>query len=296
MRSSMGSINIQNIPVRDEVAKSMIKSLVMPREGQKLIGWDAKAIEIAINGACSRDPNLLRFVNDSSKDMHLESSMKCFFLEKHEVTKVVRQCVKGFFNFRLFYGGYYKQVAPDLWRVAQENGLLPRLAEHDIKTYAQFEKHIEEVEKWLWGKQFPVQAKWRDQQWKTYQKTGYLENTTGFRIEGPMTRNFAYNCCIQGPAYHCQQYVFNHISQLIEDRNMKSVLLFQIHDALYVSADPEEEAILDYYVWYYGTQKIKEDWPWLIVNLQYEKDAGEINTDWSTLKGCGYLTESGPVK
>ena len=71
--------------------------------------------------------------------------------------------------------------------------------------------------------------------------------------------------------------------------------MFQIHDAIYISVEPGEEDLLDWAVWYYGTQEIREEWKWLIATLYYEKEMGEIDANWSTLKEVGLLGEGGKI-
>ena len=65
--------------------------------------------------------------------------------------------------------------------------------------------------------------------------------------------------------------------------------------AIYIDMVPEEEDLIDWAIWYYGTQEIKEAWPWLVTTLFYEKESGEVNADWSTLKEVGLLGEGGRV-
>ena len=51
----------------------------------------------------------------------------------------------------------------------------------------------------------------------------------------------------------------------------------------------EDENSIDKMIWYYGTQKIREDWEWIIVPLRIEKESSEINGNWAEMKDCGYL-------
>lgn len=291
-RSSMGSPNLQQSPKRDKFAKEYITSLILPDEGQRLAGYDLKAIEVAINACHSHDKNLMRFVNDPSQDMHSESAQRCFILDKSEVTKPLRQYAKQH-NFRTLYGGYYKQSAPVMWEAVKEQGLQKHMAQNGIKTFAQFEAHMEKVEKWFWEEQFGEHNVWRKKQWDNYLKYGYLESLTGFRLYGPMKRNNAMNSKVQGDAYHCLQYTYNKMVAFLEEHNMKSRVLFEVHDALYFSVEPGEEDLIDYYVWWYGTQEIRREWTWLCVGIQFEKEIGPVNGSWSTLEGAGYLDGGG---
>lgn len=294
-RSSMGSINIQNQPKRDEDAKKLITSLVLPSPGRKLVGYDLKGAEVSVGACNSMDRNLISYVNDLSKDMHRDLAMKGFILEKEKVSGTIRKGMKNRLTFPTMYGSYYKQTAPDMYEFAKEVGLLEHLAEHGIKTYPQFVEHIKSIEEYFWQKMFPRHKKWMEEQWEHYQKHGYVVIPTGFYAYGPMRRNNSFNTPVQGSAYHCNQRTFNKVAAFIEEKHLESRLMFQIHDAIYIDMVPEEEELLDWAVWYYGTQEIKEAWSWLVTTLYYEKEAGEVNADWSTLKEMGLLGEGGRV-
>ena len=142
---------------------------------------------------------------------------------------------------------------------------------------------------------FPKHRSWMKKQWDIYQKDGKLSIPTGFYVYAPMRKNNTPNTPIQGSAYHCNQRTFNKISAFIQEKNLKSRLLYQIHDAIYATVEPGEEDLLDWAIWYYGTQEIRQEWKWLIATLYYEKEMGEIGKDWSTLKEVGLLGKDGKV-
>ena len=294
-RSSMGSVNVQNLPKRDPEAKKTITSLVIPRKGRKLVGYDLKGAEVSVGACNSGDKNLISYVEDLTKDMHRQMAMKGFILEKDKVTSNIRKGMKNRLTFPMMYGSYYKQTAPDMYEFAKEVGMLDHLAEHGIKTYKQFEAHIKSIEDYFWGTMFPTHKKWMENQWTTYQKEGKISIPTGFYVYAPMRRNNTFNTPVQGSAYHCNQRTFNKLSQFIEEKNLQSIVLFQIHDAIYVDMVPEEEDLIDWAIWYYGTQEIKEEWQWLVTTLYYEKESGEVGGDWSTLKEVGLLGQDGRI-
>jgi len=65
---------------------------------------------------------------------------------------------------------------------------------------------------------------------------------------------------------------------------MQSKLIGQIHDALILDIDPEEESRVDHIIELYGTKKIRETWPWIAVPLQMEKSVSEISGNWAEMK------------
>jgi len=288
-RSSCGNVNVQNLPKRDKEAKRMITSLVLPHEGQQLIGMDYKGIEVVTNACYSMDKNLLAYVQDETLDFHRDSAMDIFMLEKEQVTKSIRSKTKGYV-FACFFGSYYKLTAPDMWIVAQEEGLIEHLKSKGIDTFAKFEARVQKADDIMWNERFPQHAAWRRERWNTYQKKGYLDSYDGYRFYGPMSRNLSFNLGGQCSAYHVLQRTMNKMQAYIEEHNLKSKLIFQIHDALYYSAEPSEVEELKYWSWWYGTQEVREAWPWIAVPLQIEMETGPVGCNWAELKEVGYLT------
>ena len=294
-RSSMGSINIQNQPKRDKFAKKLITSMVLPEKGQRLMSIDLKGAEVTVSACNSKDKELITYVEDLSKDMHRQLCMFGFFLEEHEVTSTLRKGMKNTLTFPLLYNSYYKNIAPDLYEFAKEQNMLEHLAKHGVKTYPEFVEHVRRIEEHFWKDMFPKHRAWMKKQWDIYQRDGKLSIPTGFYVYAPMRKNNTPNTPIQGSAYHCNQRTFNKLSAFIEEKNLKSHVLFQIHDSISISVEPGEEDLLNWAAWYYGTQEIREEWKWLIATLYYEEEIGGIDMDWSTLETVGMLGDGGKI-
>lgn len=291
VHNSSAAPNIQNLPKRDDEAKTLITSLIRPRRGHRIISYDYKSLEVLINACHSGDKNLIAYASDPSKDMHRDSAADIFMLDPGAVPKAVRSAIKGAFVFASFYGSYYKQTAPDCWDVAKANGILPHLAEKGITTYEKFEDRVRIAEEIMWTERFPIHDAWRKEQWKKYQRDGYLNSLTGFRLYGPMSRNNSFNGVVQGDAYHILQWSFNQVLRELKERGMETRPWAEIHDAADFDCAPGEETILDALVYKYFIVEVKKKWPWIVVNLQVEKERSEIDGDWSHMESCGYLTE-----
>jgi uracil-DNA glycosylase family 4 len=291
MRSSANNVNYQNIFKKDEEAKTFIREGFVPRKGNRIIEYDHGQLEVRINACYSGDKNLIRYI-EQGLDMHTDSTMDCFMLGQDEVKKQYRNAVKGMFVFAEFYGSYYAQVAKDLWDFAQgEEELRLHLIEKGVKKYSQFEHRIEEAERILWEERFPEHAEWRKDMFKFYNKHGYIETFTGFRLLGPMNKNNTFNGQVQGSAYHVLQWAMNKVATKMETRCERSYVIGEIHDALVTDVHPSEEAWVDEWVRLYGTVKVKEKWPWIIVPLVMEKEASDIDGSWAHMNKCGHLGE-----
>jgi DNA polymerase I-like protein with 3'-5' exonuclease and polymerase domains len=299
-RPSGDSPNLLNIFKREEFAKNIIRSSLIPRDGHRIIEYDYKALEVAIGACYHRDPTMIKYLTSSDADMHRYFTEKTFKIKwddlvklqgSEEAAKAVRQDVKGDFVFAEQYGSFWKQVAVDLWEDAKKHNLIDYLKSQGIKTYKDFEKHIEEVETDMWDNQFPVYKEWRIKQYKDYQKKGYVDLLTGFRAYGPMSRNNSFNTPVQGAAYHILQWYFNQVRKVLENpkKFRNTYQITQIYDAHVNDVDPSEEDMLDYVVWYWGTQKVMEQFPWITVPLVIEKERSEINGNWGEMSECGIV-------
>ena len=287
-RSGSNGPNIQNQPKRNKEYMRMVRSSIVPSPGNRIVELDYKSLEVCINAVYSQDPMLLKYINDPTTDMHRDSAADCFLLKPEEVTKPIRNDVKGEFVFAEFYGSYYKQVAVDLWESAHQHNLRDHLADKGIKCFQDFERHIQEAERILWEERFPVHNEWREKQWKFYQKKGYVELLTGFRCYGPMKRNNTFNSPGQGSGFHVLMWTLNQINPKIQ-RLERSRIIGEIHDSCVLDMHDSEADLVDHWYWDYGTQKVREHWPWINVPLTVEKEQSEIDGSWADMKEVGPL-------
>lgn len=292
MRSSASNPNVQNDVKRNKEIMKLLRGFVVPSKGNKLIEWDYKSLEVATSACHNKDKNLLNYVTDLQNDMHKDSAVEIFLLPEDKITKEMRYIAKNRYVFAEFYGDYYGKIAKNLWEDVETLKLKDHFVEKGITTYKQFENHIESCEKIMWEKRFPTYKEWRENEYKTYKRQGYLDQLTGFRIYGPMSRNNTFNSCNQGDAYHVLQWVMNQVAKKVEKNCPRSKIIGEIHDAMVGDIHPEDEEKVDYWVWLYGTIKVKEHWPWIIVPLVLEKESSEIDGNWAKMISCGYLKET----
>lgn len=287
-RSSSNDPNLQNVPARDAEIMKLLKTLLIARPGHKLGEYDYKAMEAVVIACYNKDPNWIRYVSDASTDMHRDMASKLFIRDKKDVLKSERQCGKNGFVFPTVYGSYWKNTATNLWNDC-EQVTKDHLKSEGIKNLDDMRSHVKSVEKWFWEDQFPVGHEWMNKTIKEYEQKGYIDLLTGFRCYGPMTRNQIINYRVQGTASHCKLWTLNKLSKLIEKKKMNSRIMLEIHDSILPDIDPAEENYLDYQIWLYGTQKIREYWDWLIVPLFLEKKISKLNGNWAEMENLGLL-------
>ena len=287
-RSSSSGPNFQNIPKRDKEVMTLLRQILKPAPGMKLMEYDYKAVEVCISACYNKDPNLIKYVTDPSTDMHRDTGCELFMRTKETLTKAERNVAKNKFVFPEFYGSYFEIVAPDLWK-AMPAETREHIRANGIKNLKQYTAFVREIEDKFWGERFAVYAEWKRKTVKDFARKGYVDLYTGFRCYGPMKRNEIVNYPIQGSAFHCLLWTLSRVTEELEREGMKSFFMGQIHDAAVPSVHPEEEAAFDYLMWDWGTRKIREHWPWIIVPLAIEKSGSETDGDWAHMTDYGLL-------
>jgi len=208
-------------------------------------------------------------------------------LPKKSITKVLRHIAKNSAVFPWFYGSWYKQVAENIWKETLGLEISPGFLMQDhfrnkgIKTYWDFEKHIQDVEYSFWEK-FKVAKVWRENHIQQYRKRGYVESFFGFRREGHLSNNIILNTDIQGTAFHCLLWSLPRISNFLKD--FKTDMLGQIHDAILYDLVPEELNEVVNGVRKIMCRDIRKEFDWLIVPLEVEFDITDVDGSWYTKK------------
>jgi len=127
-RSSSSNPNFQNIPIRDKSIGKLIRSCFVPREDHVLVEIDFSGLEVRIAACYHKDPVMVEYI-ETGYDLHREMAAECFCVEEREVSKEMRFYAKNQFVFPEFYGSYFMQCAPNLWKMVVESGLQKEMAD-----------------------------------------------------------------------------------------------------------------------------------------------------------------------
>lgn len=293
-RGQSDSPNLQNIPIRDPIQGPIIRKAFIPSPGCVLVEIDYSSAEVRVACALSGDEKLT--YDTTQGDMHRDMAAECFMLDKKEVIKPVRQAGKNSFVFAEFYGDYYKQVSANLWEAIERHKLVTASGvplydhllskgitgrgecNHDEKAVpGTFESHIQQVEDRFWNKRFKVYHAKRQQWIEEYNNQGYIDLVTGFRCNGPMSKNQVMNMHIQGPAFHCLLWSLIKLTKEKKHRKMKAKPICQIHDSIIADVPLPE---LDDYLELandIATKRVRKHWDWLTVPLVVEAEVAYTN-------------------
>lgn len=303
-RSSSDRINMQNNPVRDPKMAKIVRSCFIARDGHQLLEIDYGALEVRGIACYCKDPTLIEYINDPSKDMHRDMASECYLIGTDDVNKMSRYCAKNQFVFPEFYGSYYLDCAKSLWesldghKLVDANGtpLKKRLAKQGIKRLGDqdpdsrpepgtFEYHIKEVEERFKHKRFHVHTKWREAWWEKYKRQGYLDTLTGFRLSEVYRRNQVVNSPVQGSCFHCLLWSLIHLNKWLKKNKMRSRIVCQVHDSMLLDVHPKELDDVLTQANHISTVAIRKAWDWIIVPLVIEAELCPIGKSWFDKKG-----------
>jgi DNA polymerase-1 len=303
-RSSSDRPNFQNIPKRDKEAMQITRKALFPRPGHQLMEVDFSGIEVRIAVSYHKDPQMIKYITDPTTDMHGDMAKEIFIIDNFDKSipeyKVLRQAAKNGFVFPQFYGDYYKNCARNMacnwgklpegkWKSGQGIDLPDgKLSDHfiskKIKSFDDFSEHVKEIEKHFWNVRFNVYRKWKEQWWRDYQKTGYIDMHTGFRCYGIMSRNDVTNYPVQGAAFHCLLWSLVTLDKRIRENNWDTRIIGQIHDSIVLDVNPNELEDIAKMVKKVTCTDLPIHWNWINVPLEIEADICEVDASWAELK------------
>ena len=298
-RSSSDSPNWQNIPVRDEEAKEVIRKCLYPRLGHQLLEVDYSGVEVRVAACYHKDPTMIKYIKDHKSDMHRDMAQQIFFLKKFnkkdKAHGILRSGAKNGFVFPQFYGDYYGNNAASLSKWAElpiqgrwkkDQGiilpsgetLVTHLDNNGVGSMKSFISHLRVIENDFWNNRFPAYNQWRTDWWHKYQRTGYFDTLTGFRCSGLMDRNNAINYPVQGSAFHCLLWSF--IQSALTMKKMKTKLIGQIHDSIICDVFPPEMKEVLGLIREITCSLLLKHYKWIIVPLDIEAEACEVDQSW----------------
>ena len=226
-RISSTDPNLQNIPTRYELGKNLRK-VFKPGRGKIFIDADYSQIELRVLAHISNDEHMIEAFNHD-EDIHKQVASKVFNVPIEKVTKKQRTRAKAV-NFGIVYG------ITD-FGLAEQIGIPRKEAKQYIEQY---------LEKYKGIKQFMENIV------EKAKKENYVETLFHRRRYVPeinsnnyMVRQFgnriAMNTPIQGTAADIMKLAMINIYNKLNEKNLESKIILQVHDELLIEAKPEEK-------------------------------------------------------
>ena len=261
-RISSNEPNLQNIPVRTELGRR-VREAFIAREGHSLVAADYSQIELRVLAHFSRDPGLTQAFQNN-EDVHNATSSLVYDIPIQEVKPEMRRIAK-ILNFGIIYG-------LSAHGISRQTDLTQKEGKRFIDIY--FEKYPG-IQKYLDG----VKSGCRE--------SGYVETLLGRRRYLPdiNARNFrirsqaeraAINMPIQGTAADLIKVAMIRIQKRLQDTDMRSLMILQVHDELIFEVPDDEIQQLESVLSELMPSSIELDVP---VTIEIKK-----GKDWGTLK------------
>lgn len=219
--------NIQNMPIRTELGQVIREVFVSRFDNGSILSADYSQIELRILASMSKDTKMIEAFK-SHVDFHTQTASQIYDVPVDLVTKDMRRCAKTI-NFGIIYG-------MSSWGLSESLGITPLEANVFINKYfynypnakSCLDNFIQSAEengysKTLYGRRRYIQE---------------LKNTNNnLRQFGERT---AMNSPIQGTAADIIKIAMIKVNIEMKKRNLKSVMIAQVHDELVFDCPQEE--------------------------------------------------------
>lgn len=225
-RISSSEPNLQNIPIKSEEGRKIRRAFVS-EDGYFLVSLDYSQIELRIMAHLSQEPKLISAFQ-KGEDIHRRTASEIFGVPEEEVDDLLRSRAKAV-NFGIIYG-------ISSFGLSETVSITPEEAEKFIDSYF---KHYPRVKLF-------IDKTIHEAREKLYVKTlfGRKRYIPEIKSINKQVRNayerIAINAPIQGTAADIIKLAMIEIYKEIENKNLKSRILLQIHDELILEV-PEEE-------------------------------------------------------
>ncbi len=226
-RLSSANPNLQNIPIRTEIGRSLRKAFVPEKKGNIILSADYSQIELRIMAHLSGDENMIKAF-EKKHDIHSETAAKVFKVKLDKVDPNMRRKAKEV-NFGLIYG-------IQAFGLAQRLNIDMREARDIIGSYFA---------------NFPTINDWLERTKEFARKKGYTETLAGRRRYLPNINNrnsvvrsrderIAINMPVQGTAADMIKIAMINIFAEFKKKKLKSKMILQVHDELVFDCEKAE--------------------------------------------------------
>ena len=228
-RLSSSEPNLQNISTRDEEAKLIRKAFYYPNNEFSILSLDYSQIELRILSSLSKCTKLQE-VFKSGKDIHDATARNVFHTDKP--TEFERRRAKAV-NFGIIYG------ISD-WGLSEQLECSPKEAKAIIDSFYDaypevgmyFQQIVSDVTKYGYVKTLLGRRRYlREVHDSNYQVREFA-------------RRAAMNAPIQGTAADLIKIAMIKVQKALEEKNLKTKLILQIHDELLFKVPEDEKEIV----------------------------------------------------
>ena len=230
-RLSSSDPNLQNIPMKTELGRSIRKAFIPGERGWLLITADYSQIELRILAHLSGDPELIETFRQG-RDIHRHTASLVYGVPEGEITPEMRSAMKAV-NFGILYGMSAHGLTRELGISHDEAGSF-------IDAYFA---------------RYPKVRAYLDSQIAQARRDGFVQTLLGRKrfipevnSPDPNMRQFgermAINAPIQGTAADLIKLAMVRLADRLRERRLKSRMILQVHDELVFEGSPGEQRAL----------------------------------------------------
>jgi DNA polymerase-1 len=258
-RLSSSDPNLQNIPIRTEIGRSIRKAFVPGTKGSLMMSADYSQIELRVMAHISGDEAMTEAFRNK-EDIHTTTAAKVFGVGAADVTKEMRRKAKEV-NFGIMYG-----IGPF--------GLSNRLEISQSEAKEIITRYFE---------RFPKVKQYINETIGSAKSKGYVSTLLGRRrylpdINSPNqnvrqnAERQAINMPIQGTSADMIKLAMIHIHDALDKARLSSRMILQVHDELVFEIRKDEEEEMRKLVTKHMQQSLK-------LNVPIEVDIG-VGKNW----------------
>lgn len=229
-RISSTEPNLQNIPTREEMGKKIRKAF-KPKPNCIFLDADYSQIELRVLAHISEDEHMIEAFNHD-EDIHKQAASKVFNVPIEEVTAEERSKAKAV-NFGIVYGISDFGLAEQIGTTRKE--AKEYIAQY-LEKYAGIKAFMENIVE---------EAKERGYVETLFKRRRYLPE---LKSSNHMVRQFgaraAMNTPIQGTAADIMKIAMIEVFNQLQEKNLESKLILQIHDELIIETQEEEKEVV----------------------------------------------------
>lgn len=225
-RLSSTEPNLQNIPIRRELGGE-IRKMFVAAPGKELVDADYSQIELRILAHISGDETMQSAFR-SGEDIHTVTASQVFDTSLSEVTALQRSRAKAV-NFGIVYGISAFSLSQDIGVTKAEAG---EYIDNYLKKYHGVRDYMEQIVKSAKKDGYVATMFGRRRYLPELSSSNYNVRSFGERV--------ALNMPIQGAAADIMKIAMINVSAALEEAELESKIVLQVHDELIVEA-PESE-------------------------------------------------------
>ncbi len=213
-RLSSRDPNLQNIPVRSELGRSVREAFVA-KEGYKLVSIDYSQIELRLLAHFSKDAALLDAFN-KGVDIHMATAIKLFGEEEAASKRNYAKSV----NFGLLYGMGPKKLSDEL---GISSGEAKEIIFNYFASFPTVKRFLEDIQERVKIDGY-VETILKRRRIFDYESANGMQKAAFMRE--------SVNTVFQGSAADLIKLSMNEIDSMIREENLDAFMLLQIHDEL----------------------------------------------------------------